>query len=93
LSNPLSALPAVPESALPRAVREGTPEDRRAYQAALGFERVMAEQLLKSMTASQSLAEGPQGPAVQGAMADALIAGGGFGLAEALQKQIREATS
>ncbi len=89
MTGPLSGLPAVPESALPRNVREGRPEDRATYQAALGFERLFVEQLLKSATGGRSLVEGPQGAAVDGALADAMIAGGGFGLAAQLQAQIR----
>ncbi|MDP9377746.1 MAG: hypothetical protein M3P40_09305 [Actinomycetota bacterium] len=88
--NPLSSLPPVPESALPRSVRQGTPEDRKAYQAALGFERVMVEQMLKTMTSSGPLHEGPQAPAIQGAFADSLLMAGGLGLAAHLHPQIRE---
>lgn len=91
MTTPLSALPQVPDSALPRAVREGSEADRQTYKAALGFERLFVEQLIKSATASRPLAEGPQAAAVEGALADAMVANGGFGLAAQLQSQIRSA--
>ncbi len=89
MTGPLNALPQVPESALPRAVREGSEADRQTYKAALGFERLFVEQLLKSATAQRPLAEGPQAAAVEGALADAMIGGGGFGLAAQLAAQVR----
>ncbi len=92
MTGPLSGLPAVPESALPRNVREGRPEDRATYQAALGFERLFVEQLLKSATGGRGFIEGPQGAAVDSALADAMVAGGGFGLAARLHSQIRSAS-
>lgn len=89
MTGPLSALPAIPDSALPRAVREGSESDRQTYKAALGFERLFVDQLLKSATAGRPLAEGPQGQAVESALADAMVANGGFGLAAQLHAQIR----
>lgn len=92
--NPLSALPSVPDSALPRSIRQGSVEDRKAYQAALGFERVMVEQLLKTMAPSSGpLADGPQAQNIQSAFADALTTAGGLGLAAQLQPRLREAMS
>jgi Rod binding domain-containing protein len=90
LTGPLSALPAVPDSALPRAVREGSAADRQSYRAALGFERMFVEQLLKSATGGKGFVEGPQGAAVDTALADAMVANGGFGLAAELHSQIRD---
>ena len=89
MTGPLSALPSVPDSALPRAVREGSPADRQSYKAALGFERMFVEQLLKSATGGKGFVEGPQGAAVDSALADAMVANGGFGLAAELQSQLR----
>jgi hypothetical protein len=45
MSDPLSALPSVAETALPASVRAGTAEDRKAYKAALGFERLLLDQV------------------------------------------------
>jgi Rod binding domain-containing protein len=81
----LSALPAVADAALPRAVRAGSDADKRAYKAALGFEKVLLGQLVKEMTAATpSLTEGPRGDAVTEAMTDALANAGGIGLAPQL---------
>lgn len=89
MTGPLSALPSVPDSALPRAVREGSPADKQSYKAALGFERMFVEQLLKSATGGKGFVEGPQSSVVDGALADAMVANGGFGLAAQLHSQIR----
>jgi Rod binding domain-containing protein len=47
--DPLSSLPAVPDTALPADVRNGTTQDKQAYTAALGFERQLLTQLTQSM--------------------------------------------
>ena len=54
----LSALPQVPESALPASVRTGSAKDKEAYRAALGFEQVLLGQLVKSMASTGPLSEG-----------------------------------
>ena len=85
-----NALPAVADAALPRAVRAGSDEDKRAYKAALGFEKVLLGQLVKEMTAATpSLTEGPRGDAVTEAMTDALANAGGIGLAPQLYKTLQ----
>ncbi len=89
MTGPLSALPSMPDSALPRAVREGSAADRQSYKAALGFERMFVEQLLKSATGGKGFIEGPQGAAVDSALADAMVVNGGFGLAAQLHSQLR----
>ena len=43
----------IPEAALPASVRTGTPKDKEAYRAALGFEQVLLGQLVKSMAADE----------------------------------------
>ncbi|MEA2403817.1 MAG: hypothetical protein QOE08_464 [Thermoleophilaceae bacterium] len=45
-----SALPAINPSLLPADVRNGSAEDKKAYSAALGFERSLLQQLTKSMS-------------------------------------------
>jgi Rod binding domain-containing protein len=47
--DPLSSLPVVPDTALPADVRNGSTGDKQAYQAALGFERVLLTQLTQAM--------------------------------------------
>ena len=86
----MAKLPAIPDSALPRDVRAGSAEDKRAYKAALGFERVLLGELVKEMTSSTpSLAEGPRGDAVTDAMTDALASAGGIGLAPQLYTTLK----
>ena len=88
------ALAAVPDSALPAAVRNGSADDRKTYKAALGFEKVLLGELVKEMTASTpSLTDGPQGDAVQDAMTDALADAGGVGLAPQLFQTLQRSAS
>jgi Rod binding domain-containing protein len=44
-----SALPPINEAALPAEVRNGTKQDKKAYEAALGFERMLLGELTKSL--------------------------------------------
>ena len=44
-----SALPPIDQSALPAEVRNGTKQDKKAYEAALGFERMLLGELTKSL--------------------------------------------
>lgn len=89
MSTPLGALPAVPESALPRDVRRGTAEDKQAYRTALGFERMLVAQLVEEAMPAEEDA-GLRGAAVQDAFADALMTAGGLGLARQIHAQIRQ---
>ncbi len=86
----ISGLPQVADAALPRDVRSGTDADKKAYKAALGFEKVLLGQLVEEMTAATpSLTEGPRGDAVTEAMTDALTNAGGIGLAPQLFKTLQ----
>ncbi len=89
MTGPLAALPSLPDSALAPAVRAGSAADRQSYKAALGFERMLVELLLKSATGGKGFIEGPQAAAVDSALADAMVANGGFGLAAELHERIR----
>jgi hypothetical protein len=85
-------LATVSDAALPRDVRSGSAEDKRAYKAALGFEKVMLGELVKELTKSTpSLTDGPRADAVTDAMTDALANAGGIGLAPHLFKTVRGA--
>jgi hypothetical protein len=84
---------AVPDAALPRDVRSGSAGDKRAYKAALGFEKVMLGELVKELTKSTpSLTDGPRADAVTDAMTDALANAGGIGIAPHLFKTVRGTT-
>jgi hypothetical protein len=90
MSSPLSALPAVPESALPASVRSGSAADKKAYQAALGFEQMLLGELVKNMTTTGPMAEGPHAQPLQDALTGALVAGGGIGVGASLYAALKE---
>jgi Rod binding domain-containing protein len=97
-----SLIPAVDSAALPPDVRNGTAQDRRLYSVALGFERMLVEQLAQQMTSSlTSLGAGDEedpgfgaGSAslfaeqLPGTLADAIVGGGGLGLATELYRAL-----
>ena len=99
----LSNLPIGP-TALPREVRDGTPDQQKAYRAALSFERVLVGQLLHSlgddalgMGSGDGGEDGEDGssgaPAaykelLPNTLADSLTQGGGIGLAQNIYKSL-----
>jgi Rod binding domain-containing protein len=95
----VSQLPSITSlpSVLPAEVRNGGPEAKKAYGAALDFERMLVKQLTKSLTDSSALGGGEQGsgsPAayremISDGIADAITQGGGIGLAHEIYKQVR----
>lgn len=87
--SPLDALPAVPASAMPADVRQGSREDQKAYRAALGFERMLLQTVVKDMTKSGGLDDSPYASAIEDSFSDALVAGGGIGLGEQLYHALR----
>jgi hypothetical protein len=88
--NPVSGLPAIPDTALPADVRNGSTKDKQAYQAALGFERVMLGTLTKQLTEGGELEDGPYASAIQDAFSGSLVSGGGLGLGEQLFRTMKE---
>ena len=87
--NDLTGLPAITDSALPAAVRDGSAAEKRAYRAALGFEAVLAGELVQAMTSGTGLADGPRAAAVTDAMTTAVQDAGGLGLAPRLYEAMR----
>jgi 2C-methyl-D-erythritol 2,4-cyclodiphosphate synthase len=85
----LSALPTVSPSSLPADVRAGTPQDQRAYRAALGFERILLGELVQDMTKAGGLSDSPRASAIEDAMSDALLGAGGLGLGRQLFDAMR----
>lgn len=96
------ALPPINEAALPAEVRNGTPQDKKSYQAALGFERVLLGELTKAMadTAQPAGGAGDDGQSKDAAssmymqmlpdqLADSMVANGGMGLAQSLYSSIK----
>ena len=92
------ALPPVDRSAMPPDVRRGTPEQQRAYRAALGFERMLIGQLVKTMAEaakpagdedeSASAATSTYRDLFSDSLADNVARAGGMGLAEHLYRQM-----
>ena len=98
-SLPAGSLPQVDRSALPAEIRKGTEEQQRAYRAALGFERMLVGQLVRSMNkATESMGDEEEGgfgstpPAYREMLADSLadqvIRGGGLGIAKDLYRTL-----
>ena len=89
----IDGLPAVPASALPASVREGSKADRDAYTAALGFEQILLGQLVEELVPEGELTDGPRAGAMQDAFTSGLIAAGGIGLAGRLYPTLRRDAS
>jgi Rod binding domain-containing protein len=103
LTTPVDGAPGLPigPTALPREVRDGTPDQQKAYRAALSFERVLVNQLLQSL-GDDAMGMGSGGgededggssgaPAaykqmLPNTLADSLTQGGGIGLAQSIYK-------
>ena len=85
----INGLPAVPATALPAAVRNGSDDDKQAYKAALGFEQILLNQLVGDMLPKGTLTEGPYAAPMQEAFTNGLIADGGIGLAAQLYPSMR----
>ncbi|HET8754817.1 MAG TPA: hypothetical protein VFM58_02340 [Solirubrobacteraceae bacterium] len=86
----VNGLPAVPTSALPASVRNGSAADKDAYKAALGFEQILLDQLVGEMLPEGTLTEGPYAAPMQDALTSGLIAGGGIGVAAQLYPSLRK---
>jgi hypothetical protein len=85
----LQGLPPVPAAALPRDIREGSERDREAYEAALGFERMLVGKLVETaMPEREGQDASPYANAVTGAFADGLMTAGGLGLARQIHARI-----
>ena len=85
----VDALPSIPASAMPTDVRNGSADDKKAYRAALGFERTLLATFVEDMTKSGGLDKSPYAGSIQDAFSDALLAGGGLGLGEELYHALR----
>jgi Rod binding domain-containing protein len=87
---PISGLPSVADSSLPASVRAGSAADKQAYKAALGFEQMLVDQVVKSMAGTSGpLAEGPYADTMQTSLTSAITGAGGLGLAQQLYKEIK----
>lgn len=89
----LEALPSIPASAMPADVRTGSAEDKQAYRAALGFERMLLQTVVEDMTKAGGLDDSPYASAIRDSFSDSLVAGGGIGLGEQLFHALRPGRS
>jgi Rod binding domain-containing protein len=97
----MTGLPPIDQSLLPAEVRKGSSEDRKTYAAALGFERALVNELAKAMSDTAKPADGedagPQDAAssmylemLPDQLSDAVLQGGGLGLARDFYESLKE---
>lgn len=90
-----SGLPPVDRAQLPADIRTAPAARRDAYEAGLGFERMLVQQLTQSLSDSARDALGGDSPyasLLPDALADGVMGGGGLGLARQLADAIQPAT-
>jgi Rod binding domain-containing protein len=100
----VSPLPPIDNSLLPAEIRNGSASDKKSYQAALGFERMLLGELTKAMSETAKPVDGgdgdessqPQDAAssmymqmLPDQLADAVTANGGLGLAQNLYDSVK----
>jgi len=94
----MSGLQGIDQSLLPADVRKGTSADRKAYGAALDFERALVTELTKVMADTAKPADDEQKDAAASMyqaqmpeqLADAVMQGGGIGLARTIYGSMKE---
>ena len=98
-----SALPPIDQASLPADIRTGSAKDKKAYTAALGFERMLLGELTKAMADTAKPADDggddaqPKDAAssmymqmLPDQLADAVTKNGGLGLARSFYDSIKE---
>jgi Rod binding domain-containing protein len=94
----MSTLPPIDPTALPAAVRNGTPDQQKKYEAALGFERMLVQQLTKSMVDTTKTGDDDEsGDAatqtyqsmLPDVLADGITSSGGLGLAQQIYQGMK----
>jgi Rod binding domain-containing protein len=94
----MSGLTGLDQSLLPADVRQGTSADRKAYGAALDFERALLGELTKVMAETAAPADDQPEDAgtstyrsmLPERLADSLVQAGGIGLARSLYDSLKE---
>jgi Rod binding domain-containing protein len=93
------SLPPIDQATLPADIRSGSKQDKQAYTAALGFERMLLGELTKTMAETAKPADGDENKDAASSMymqmlpdqlADAVTQNGGIGLARDLYNATRE---
>ena len=80
----IPALGTLAPGSLPAELRDAPRERRQQYAAALGFERQLVAQLAKQLSRTVERSAGPRGDLVSSALTDAVMQGGGLGIARTL---------
>jgi Rod binding domain-containing protein len=102
----VSSLPPIDNSLLPAEIRNGSASDKKSYQAALGFERMLLGELTKAMADTAKPAGGgddadssgqPEDAAssmymqmLPDQLADAVTKNGGLGLAQSFYDSVKD---
>lgn len=89
-----SGLPPVDQAQLPADVRTASPARKHAYEAGLGFEQMLVQQLTQSLTDSTRDALGGDSPyasMLPDALSQSVMQSGGLGLARQLMDAIAPA--
>ena len=85
----MSQLSSIPTWTLPSDIRAAGTEAVKDYKTAVGFEQMLAGQLMKSMVSESSLGEGPYASTMQDTLTTALTSGQGLGLARQIYKEMQ----
>jgi Rod binding domain-containing protein len=94
----VSPIPPIDNALLPAEVRDGSATDKKSYQAALGFERMLLGELTKAMADTAKPSDDDQsGDAATSTymkmlpdqLADAVTANGGLGLAKSIFDSVK----
>jgi len=83
-------LPAISTASLPAEIRAAGTDAVKDYKAALGFEQLLAGQLVQRMVESSGeLGDGPYATTMQDTLTHALTGGQGLGLARQIYKEMQ----
>lgn len=85
----MSQLSSISTASLPADIRAAGPAAVKDYKTAVGFEQMLAGQLMKSMVSESSLGEGPYASTMQDTLTTALTSGQGLGLARQIYKEMQ----
>jgi Rod binding domain-containing protein len=85
----MSTLASIPTFSLPADIRSAGTDAVKDYKTAVGFEQMLAGQLIKSMVSESSLGEGPHASTMQDTLTTALTSGQGLGLARQIYKEMQ----
>jgi Rod binding domain-containing protein len=98
ISGATSAIPPIDQATLPADIRKGSAADKKAYTAALGFERMLLGELTKQMAdtakpaddgENQDAASNTYAQMLPDQIADAVTRNGGLGLARSFYDSMK----